>query len=225
MPLVAPTSSSKYEPPSEGLHAALCSIIADVGPQSTNYGVKPQVYFRWALLDETATSGDGEIVLKVVGRFYTLSMHAQAALHGLIEDWLGRRLGTDEARNFNLFDLLGKDCWIRIKHLPREDGGVSAVVDDIEPWPKDMKRPAGRQHIELLKYSKSEPDDFDKLPKFLQEKIMNPAKAVASAPAKAPATKTKTWADDYPELGDEPPPHEKMPDGNPGDDPDDEIPF
>lgn len=206
MPLVASdTGGSNYTPPPEGTHIALCNMVVDLGLQRTTYQgedkITHQVYIRWELPNERFEwEKDGEELEgpMVIGKTYTLSLSNKANLYKDLTSWRGRSFTDEELAGFDLFTILGKPCQVTITHW--ENGGRSGgSVASVAGIPKGMEGPKVSE-VGLLKYSPDEPDMFEKLSDFLQERIDGQVKDETT----------------------EPPEPE---DGDPGADLDDEIPF
>ena len=92
---------------------------------------------------------------------------------------------------------------MNVTHYEDKDGKPRGKVESVAGFPKGLERPAGTE-LGLLKYSPEDPEDFDKLPEWLQVKIKN-----------------QITENDYPEgYAGGPDPQGPAPD-----DLDDEIPF
>ena len=177
MPLVASdTGGSNYTPPPEGTHIALCNQVVDLGLQRITYKgedkITHQVYIRWELPNERFEwEKDGEELEgpMVIGKTYTLSLSNKANLYKDLTSWRGRSFTDEELAGFDLFTILGKPCQVTITHW--ESGGRSGgAVASVAGIPKGTDAPKVSE-IGLLKYSPDEPDAFEKLSKWMQEKI------------------------------------------------------
>lgn len=203
--MASDTGGSNYTPPPEGTHIALCNQVVDLGLQRTTYlgedKITHQVYIRWELPNERFEwEKDGEKLEgpMVIGKTYTLSLSNKANLYKDLTSWRGRTFTDEELKGFDLFTILGKPCQVTITHW--ESGGRSGgAVASVAGIPKGMEGPTTSE-IGLIKYSADEPEAFETLSKWMQEKIM----------------------DQVVDEAGEPPEPEK---GDPGADLDDEIPF
>ena len=188
MPLVASdTGGGSYTPPPEGTHIALCNMVVDLGLQRGSFQgeekIVHQVYIRWELPNERFEwEKDGEPLEgpMVIGKTYTLSLSNKANLYKDLTSWRGKAFTDEELAGFDLFTILGVPCQVTITHWKsgERSGGSVASVAGI---PKGMSVPETSE-IGLLKYSSDEPEAFEKLSSFLQEKINGQVKDESTEP-------------------------------------------
>lgn len=168
---------SDFTPVPEGTHIAVCDMVVDLGKQKTTYmgdtTVKPQVYIRWQIPAERTEWTDGDGVKHegpmVIGKTYTASLGEKANLRKDLQAWRGKTFTEEELRKFDISKLLGVAATITVTHKPKESGGVYANVTSVGGLPKGMPRP--EVEGDPLIYGDEDRGSFDKLPKWLREKI------------------------------------------------------
>jgi hypothetical protein len=200
-----------FTPVPEGTHFAVCDMVVDLGKQKTTYmgdtTIKPQVYIRWQIPAERTEWTDGDGVKHegpmVIGKTYTASLGEKANLRKDLQAWRGKTFTEEELRKFDISKLLGAPATISVTHKPKESGGVYANVSSIGGLPKGMDKPA--LEGDPLIYGEEDQGCYDKLPKWIREKIDAQVKDIQSGP--------------YDERN-PPPPHEYA-----GADLDDDVPF
>lgn len=169
---------SAFTPVSEGLHPAICSAVVDLGMQpGSDIYPKPkrQVYLRFDCMDEQVSyEKDGKQLSGPArcGATYTLSLSDKAKLRTLLESWRGKKFTDTELEGFDVSVLLGVSCQVQILHT-HKGGNTYANVQAIVPWPKGVERPTAPE--DAIYFSVADADcpkeRFDRLPKWLQEKI------------------------------------------------------
>lgn len=174
-----PAKASKdFEMVPAGNHIAICTGVIDLGiqPGSGMYpDPKHQVYIRFELPTETISyEKDGQQVTgpMSVGRTLTASMSEKANLRKLIESWFGKKFPSDDAAaDFDVKTLLGRKCLLNVTHTEK-GGKVYANIANATPIPKGMSADHP-QHNPSVYFSLASSDQatFDKLPKWLKEKI------------------------------------------------------
>jgi hypothetical protein len=158
----------------QGMHVARCYQIIDLGTteQGGNYpGKKRKVQFLFETPYETAvfTEDKGEHPF-YIRCMYTLSMNEKAILRKDVQSWTGKKMTDEQAAQFDIFSLLGKECQVNVVHTAKGDN-TYANITAITPLAKGMTCPAAINP--LLAFSASQPDMevFKSLPEFVQEKI------------------------------------------------------
>jgi hypothetical protein len=128
MSLYMPEEKLRELPP-PGAHMAICAYVVDLGTQETNFGSKRQVYIGWELPDERMSDGKPFMV----GRRYTFSSNAKAALRADIESWLGRPLSAADFGQLDLSTLLGMTCTLGIQHQISNDRTYANIASVLRP--------------------------------------------------------------------------------------------
>jgi hypothetical protein len=158
-----------------GSHIAVCNLVADCGlqPGSAQFpSPKRKIYVRFEIPAERVEyEKDGKQVEGplTIGSFYTASMNEKATLRKHLEGWRGKSFTDDEAAQFDVSALLGKAAMLSV--IETEHGGKTySNISGIGKLPRGMTPPEAEN--ELLYYdSESGPDDLERLPKWLREKI------------------------------------------------------
>jgi hypothetical protein len=134
--IIARRPKSSYSAAPEGLHAAVCVDVVDLGIVQGAYGAKHKVRVVWQLdvVDETHGRRFD------VARAYTLSLHERAALRKDLESWRGKRFTEQELDCFDLEKLLGAPAQVAITHSVADDGTVYANVSTVVPPVKGTPR-------------------------------------------------------------------------------------
>jgi len=154
-------------------------MVVDLGMQKTEWkgveSLKHQVYIRWETPQERIEyEKDGEPVEGplCIGKTYTVSLGDKANLRKDLEGWRGRAFTADELNGFDLFNVLGVACQVTVTHRQAQNGKTYANVTGVTGIPKGMEHPKAENP--LIKYTSDEADQFDALPKWLQEKVSGP---------------------------------------------------
>ena len=134
--IMARRPKSTYSAAPEGLHAACCVDVVDLGIVQGAYGAKHKVRIVWQLdLVDEALGRRYD-----VARAYTLSLHERAALRKDLESWRGRRFTEAELDGFDLEKLLGAPAQVAITHSVADDGTIYANVSTVVPPVKGTPR-------------------------------------------------------------------------------------
>jgi len=157
-----------------GMHLARIYQIIDLGTteQTGQFGGKKrkvQILFELPL--ETAVFDPEKGEQPYYARnMYTLSMHEKSTLRKDVHSMMGKQLTDAEAKTFNIFNLIGRECMVNIIHRPSGDK-VYANIQTITPVPKGMVCPPAVNPP--LVFSTQQPDMvvFRSLPEFVQDKI------------------------------------------------------
>ncbi len=141
MAIIAREPKTDYQLVDQGLHAARCIDVVDLGLVQTEFGDKYQVQLRWVLPADSVTTGHQERA-PICARKFTNSLHKKAALRQILEMWRNRPFTPAELEGFDLEKLLGVACQVQIVHSPKADGSVYANVQAVIPLSKGMTAPA-----------------------------------------------------------------------------------
>jgi hypothetical protein len=132
MAIIAKTSKTDFTPAPEGLWAAVCCDVVDLGMLDSPWGERHQVEIRWQLEEHDSKV---EKPFMVVQR-YTLSLHEKSRLRPMLEAWRGRKFSHQELEGFDLEKLLGANCQIQVVHDLNSEGTVRAKVQAVVPAAK-----------------------------------------------------------------------------------------
>lgn len=139
MPIIAKAPESNFTPAPEGLHAAVCADVVELGTEVNQFngGLQDKVRLVWQLEDvDPATQRRYEASQK-----YTLSLHEKAKLCGHLEAWRGRKFTGEEKQGFDLEKLIGVPCQIQVVHNVTDQGKTFANVQAVVPLGKGMVKP------------------------------------------------------------------------------------
>lgn len=174
--VVSDTGGGDYTPAPEGTHFGVCDMVVDLGHQRTTYmgaeSIKKQVYIRWQVpaeriewTDGTGAKHEGPMV---IGKTYTASLGEKANLRKDLQSWRGRMFTEDEAKGFDISNLLGKGATITVTHK-ESNGRVYANVASVGGIPKGMEAP--KLENGSLLFDTDAPENIGQLPKWLREKV------------------------------------------------------
>lgn len=169
-----------------GSHLAVCNLVADVGlqPGSRMYpSPKHKIYLRFEIPAERVEyEKDGKKVEGplTIGSFYTASMNEKATLRKHLEGWRGRGFTDAQAADFDVATVLGKPCMLSV--VESEEGGkVYSNIASISAIPKGVTAPAAENP--LLFYDTENDSAYERLPKWLRDKIDSQLSPEAAKPA------------------------------------------
>jgi len=170
-------SNGEFELAPEGTHPARCWLVADLGMHDSGmYGLKPKIKISWELPGELMKDGRP---FSVSSR-YTASLNKNAPLRRDLESWRGRAFTDQELAGFDISNVLGKPCLIQVQHKKSADG--SKTYDNVVAV---MACPKGLTVPELvnqpIQFDCDRPENFSKLPDWLQRQINLPGRSAAAA--------------------------------------------
>lgn len=174
--MASDTGGGDFKMVPAGNHIAVCSMVVDLGKQQVDFQgetkIKPQAYVAWELPNETIEWTDKEGNERKgpmrIGRTFTVSLHRNATMRGVLESWRGKPFTEEEAKGFDITKLAGAACMVNVTHAER-NGKTYANVAAVTPMPKGMERPALNDMA--LIYDDEHPTAFDHLPEWLQKKV------------------------------------------------------
>lgn len=174
--LVRDNGGVDRKPIPAGPQVAVCITVADLGIEVSKKFGKEQhkVYIGWELpevrieFDDPQTGAHYNLPA-TIGKTFTASLSQKANLRTMLESWRGRPFTPAELAGFDLFTILKAPCLMQIFHKTGDDGKIYNEIGSIMSLPRGMQRPVPERDV--VSYSESEPSMFEKLPKWLQEKI------------------------------------------------------
>ena len=189
-----------------GSHLAVCNMVADVGlqPGSRMYpNPKHKIYVRFEVPAERVEyEKDGKKIEGpiTIGTYYTASMSEKATLRKHLEGWRGKKFTDAEAEDFDVSAILGKACMLSVVET-ESDGKTYSNIANIGAVPKGL--PPMQAENPLLYYAADDEKQFDKLPEWLQKKIVEQLKVTTKegaddAAAKQYASQHDSFDDDIP---------------------------
>jgi len=130
-----------------------------------------KVRISWELPTKTRVFKEGEPAKPFsVSKELTLSMGSKSSLRPLVEGMLGLSFTDDDAKSFDVDDLLGKECLISIAHKESPNGKYVAINSTAQ-MPEGMTCPPAVNKQKILSYDRFDKEYFVTLPKFIQEKM------------------------------------------------------
>jgi hypothetical protein len=161
-----------------GTYVARCYSVVHLGHVTQKYmgeeKVVDLVRFTWELPTELRCfNQDKGMQPCAISKEMTFSLHEQSNLRAMLNTWRGKALTEDEAKEFDLARLIGKECMINLIHQPSKANPekVYERIAAVLPMMKGMVCPP--QHNPSMEFSVLEFDrpKFESLPTFLQEMI------------------------------------------------------
>jgi hypothetical protein len=106
----------------------------------------------------------------IVSKRYTVSLGDQARLRQDLEAWSNKKMTTEDRKNFDLKNLLGKFCMVNITH---SEDGKYANISGISPVPSALRnaQPEGINPTKIFWLQSFKQEEYDALPKYYKEKI------------------------------------------------------
>jgi hypothetical protein len=157
-----------------GSHLAVCNMVVDLGiqPGSGQYPEpKRQIMLRWEIPAERVeyeVNGVKKEGPQTISRTLTASMNEKATLRKLLENWRGKKFSDEDAATFDVASVLGKACLLTVSETVKGDK-VYANVSGVGPLVRGMTAPKAEN--DLLYYDRDDQRAFEKLPKWVREKI------------------------------------------------------
>lgn len=207
MSLTLSHESQNYEPIEAGNHVARCIQVVDLGTHMEKALEFPhelranhKIRISWELPNESKIlkdqeTGEETTSVSIIGQEFKGSLHENSRLRKTLASWRGRDFTDEELKGFSLDKLLGATCMLNITHT-QKDGKKYANVTAVTPLAKGMACPAQINKslkFEIENFTKS---DFDKLPKFVQEKIKK-SKEMQSLEEQADSPEPISIADEF----------------------------
>lgn len=181
------SDTGSFTPCPAGSHIAICIGYVDLGTQTETYegkqSTKRKVRIMWELCEERREDGH----LFTTGKSYTNSLGDKTSLRKHLESWRSRPFTPDELKGFDLNNIVDKPCLLTIVHTPKATGGIGDSISSITPLHKSMRAPAQVNPSTVFEIEKWDHAKFDKLPPFLQAKILQSPEGAAKRAGYAPA--------------------------------------
>ena len=130
-----------------------------------------KVRISWELPTKTRVFKEGDPAKPFsVSKELTLSMGSKSSLRPLVEGMLGISFTDDDAKSFDVDDLLGKECLISLAHKESPNGKYVAINSTAQ-LPEGMTCPPPVNKPKILSYDRFDKEYFVTLPRFIQEKM------------------------------------------------------
>jgi hypothetical protein len=159
----------------QGTYVATCYSVIEIGTVASMFEgeekrmKKVRVTFELPALMRVFDPIKGEQPM-VISNDYTLSMADNANLRKFISGMIGREIIGKEAYDFDIRNLIGMSCLLNVVHKQVGDK-TYANIHAASPLIMGMVAPAQINPSQCLMFFNFDFDVYNKLPKFLQEKI------------------------------------------------------
>jgi len=130
----------------DGLHAAVCVDVINLGQVPTAFGPKYRVKVVWQLgeVDETSKRR------YLVSRVYTNSLNQKATLRRDLESWRGKAFTAEELTGFNLLKLLGANCQLQTIAALKDGGQTYANVVGVVPPVRTSPKLVAQDYVRVV---------------------------------------------------------------------------
>lgn len=170
--------TKQFKLPDPDTYTARCVRIIELGTQVASYnGNTKEVkkcWIEWELFGEEGAEAEPFLV----GNRYTLSLHPDSALRGILKSWRGRDFTPEELAGFDLYNVLGKDCTLGIIHNKvgeKTYANVSSVSSPMKGMATKLKGVEATTPLLYFTLSKAGEigfqTDYDAVPEWLQKVI------------------------------------------------------
>jgi hypothetical protein len=155
-----------------GSYLARCYQMIHIGTNSfewqgqTKTSNKVRITFELPTELKVFKEGDAEKPI-VISAEYTLSLHEKSKLRPVLEGWRGKAFTDEEAKDFEISNLVGVPAMISIIHNQKG----YAEISSISRIPKGMECPEQINSSQILSYDEWNEELFEKLPEFIKNKI------------------------------------------------------
>lgn len=163
--LTANSGGADFAPHPQGVFAARCVRIIDLGTQESEYmGEKKKAHKIILAFEtsETMTGGDFDGKPFLVTTRYTASLHEKSALRKDLKSWRGRDFTEAELAGFHLKNVLKAPAMLNIVHTER-NGRTYANIANITPLPKGMSANPPSGDVYFFDLENPDLDVFEKL--------------------------------------------------------------
>lgn len=176
MSIKAPKVEKTFAVAPEGNHIARVCQVVQIGTlQETNVKgevvqrAKVRVAFELPTELHVFKEERGEEPF-MIGDRYTLSFYSGSNLRKLVEGIVGK-MEDDEADEFDVSTLIGKECMVNVGHYVSKKGYTNAKILSAAPLPKGITAPEAIIKPVLLSYDDWNEDVFESLPEFIRSEI------------------------------------------------------
>ena len=150
-----------------GVHIGRCYSLIDLGTQLSTgqYGEKMQhkVRIGWELFGEDeqgqplTITVDGKEMPLTISKSYTVSLHEKASLRKDLSAWRGRDFTDEEAKAFDISNLVGAYCMVNVT-TSESNGKTYSNVAGLTPLPAALKNSKPAPVHEDVLFNLDEPD-------------------------------------------------------------------
>lgn len=160
----------------EGVYTAICTGLVDLGEQENKMfnKVSRKVQIIWTIPDEKYkyTDKDNNEVeaMRQLLKEYSSNISEKSTLRKDLTSWRGKAFTEEELQGFDLLKLLLVPCQIQVIHQGKDKKYAS--VASIMGLPKGTKiATEGFEKLIFNFYDKETWNNYEKIPKFIQDKI------------------------------------------------------
>lgn len=178
MAINATNSSTPRELIPAGNYIARCYQMLHIGTNLETIDGKTQlmnkVRIGWELPTEMKVFDEakGEQPL-VISQEYTLSMNEKANLRKMLSSWRGKDFTEEQAKSFDITNLIGVPCMLNIIHKPSKTGDKTYQnIGSVSPMPKGVPCPDQINPKQVLQYDDFDTRLFDSLPDFIKNRVI-----------------------------------------------------
>ena len=171
------SAAKKKELIPEDTYIARCYRMVHIGTFQDEYMGEPKmvnkVRLTWELPTELRVFNEdkGEQPM-VIDKEYTLSMHEKSNLRIDLTNWRGKAFTEDEAKEFDVTNLLGAYCFLGVIHATTKKGVEYNKIGSISKLPKGTTKPYAINPEFIFDYDNNfNLDEVEKFPEFISVNI------------------------------------------------------
>jgi len=176
MSITAENNSKTFELVPAGTYVARCYSMIHLGTNKEVIAGDEKMLNKVRISLELPTEmkefkpGEG-LKPASVSKEFTLSMNEKSNLRKFLEGWRGKGFTEEEAKKFDVTNLIGKTCMISIIHKTSAKGKLYADISSASTLMKGMEcQPQINPSFEFS-YEPFDQAKFDKLPDFIKKKV------------------------------------------------------
>jgi hypothetical protein len=168
-------ATSKLEAIETGSHIATCVQMIHIGTVSDEFEGKPvkgnkvRITFELPGLMVKFKEDEPEQP-RFISKEFTLSLGSKASLRKFLDTWRGKPFTEDEARAFDVTNLLGASCMLSIGSKTSAKGQAYNTIDSALALPKGIPAPEQITPTIEVNYDNIS-ETWKHVPKYLREKM------------------------------------------------------
>lgn len=132
-------SQKQYTPAPEGMHAAVCVDVVDLGMVEGQFGPKHKCRIAWEIAP--VMEDDRRFTIQ---KSYTVSLHEKSNLFKDLKSWRGRAFTAQELAGFDLEKVLGAPCQLVVTHAESEGKTYANVTAILKADPRNSLKASGK---------------------------------------------------------------------------------
>lgn len=178
MPIIATKKEFTKDLIEEGSYIATIYSVIEMGTQlNPAFGTeskKIRLTFELPTELKVFKEENGEQP-RVISQEYSLSLSEKASLRKIVEACVPSALKLDDEGmmpDFDVENLIGKNCLITIKHKETTKGAKFQNVENVTIVPKGMQSYKQINETKVLSFDNWNDELFNSLPEFIKDKIM-----------------------------------------------------